>query len=383
MTSIIKRYQKLTQSQALVVDDAQIEAVLALDELANKLAEQRLVKKSLFNKVLQPRHSIFGLYLHGRVGRGKTMLMDMFYQHISIERKKRIHFHHFMENVHLELARLSGCEDPLIHIANQWASTVELLCFDEFYVSDIADAMLLSGLFKVLFERGVVIVCTSNCVPDELYRNGLQRERFLPTISMIKQHCRILSIDGSVDHRLVKESDGSSAFESYAYFCTNPEQKPQFLAQHFADLAQGNIVYQGSLSLLNREIPLVARADNVIWFDFMALCSGPRSQRDYIKLADTYSTVLISDIPQFDGHLIPAVFSGVEDRYQRSGVVMGDLQTLDDEARRFIALVDEFYDRKIRLIVTAAVDIAKLYQGKQLAFEFARCRSRLYEMQRM
>lgn len=383
MTSIMKRYQKLIQSQALMVDNAQIDAVLALDELAKTLAEQQSVKKSIFNKFFHTRHLILGLYLHGRVGRGKTMLMDMFYQQVSIKRKKRIHFHHFMENVHLELARLAGQEDPLQYIATYWASTVDLLCFDEFYVSDIADAMLLSGLFNVLFEHGVVIVCTSNCAPDELYRNGLQRERFLPTISMIKQYCQTLSVDGCVDHRLEKDINVSNTFIDYPYFCTNPENKAQFLAQHFADLAEGKISYQGNLSLLNREIPLIARADNIIWFDFMALCSGPRSQRDYIKLADTYSTVLISDIPQFDGHLIPAVFSGVEDRYQRSGVVMGDLQTLDDEARRFIALVDEFYDRNIRLIVTAAVDIGNLYQGKQLAFEFARCRSRLYEMQRM
>tara|TARA_R110000787_G_scaffold39879_3_gene99508 strand:- start:107 stop:973 length:867 start_codon:yes stop_codon:yes gene_type:complete len=285
-----------------------------------------------------------------------------------------------MESVHQMLNELSGKDNPLGLIATAWSVEVDIICFDEFFVNDIADAMLLAGLLSAMLTHGITLVATSNCRPDQLYKNGLQRQRFLPTIAIIHQYCQIVSIDGPQDHRLVSTD---IAALNYRDFHIGTAIESKFLSQHFYALASGNIRHNGSMIIHGRGVKFLACSDKAIWFDFMALCSCPRSQRDYIKLADDYTAVLISNVPQFSGELIPAVFSGVEDSYQRSGVVMGQLRGLDDEARRFIALVDEFYDRGIRLIVAAEVDIAQLYQGTQLSFEFARCQSRLFEMQRL
>jgi cell division protein ZapE len=371
-------YQQLLDNEKLCYDVAQVGAVNALAHLSSDLCLQSEHKKK--------RANAKGLYLYGRVGRGKTMLMDLFYQHTAIQNKKRIHFHHFMESVHLQLKTLVGNSNPLDIIAKQWAENIKLLCFDEFFVSDIADAMLLSGLFSSLFERGVVLVATSNCQPEHLYRNGLQRERFLPTIALINQYCDVVSIDGDVDHRCkyfqspdeythyyLMTNDGNHKLEDTFYSLIKTVPSSQHLNKEQRLVV--NINY--------RDITYIAKDDSVIWFDFFALCSGPRSQRDYIELAKQYSTVFLSNVPQFSGNLIPAVFSGVEDSYQRSGILLGELRELDDEARRFIALVDEFYDQKIILFISAEVDIPQLYQGKQLAFEFERCKSRLYEMQKI
>jgi cell division protein ZapE len=238
----------------------------------------------------------------------------------------------------------------------------------------------MAGLLRVMLSNGITLVATSNCPPDQLYNNGLQRDRFLPTINIIHQYCQVVSIDGPKDHRLL---EANIVTINYRDFYIGTEAESNFLSQHFVALAKGNIRYNDSIIIHGRAVKFLACSDNTIWFDFMALCSSPRSQRDYIKLADNYTSVLVSNVPQFSGKLIPAVFSGVEDGYQRSGVVMGQLRGLDDEARRFIALVDEFYDRGIRLIIAAEVDIVELYQGTQLSFEFSRCRSRLFEMQRL
>jgi cell division protein ZapE len=380
--SVIKYYKQLIQTKELKQDEEQYHAVVALENLSQRLNEnfkqsnQISVIKILFKSPLP----VQGIYFHGRVGRGKTMLMDLFYQQLHTTRKKRMHFHRFMESVHLLLNDYNGHDNPLNLIANTWVKDVDVICFDEFFVNDIADAMLLAGLFNAMFSLGITLIATSNCAPEELYRNGLQRERFLPTIELINRYCQTISIDGPHDYRLSEEGSTASDYRDYHI---NTGVETHFLKQHFSVLAMGKIQYKGAVTILNRNINYIARSENVIWFDFMAICSGPRSQRDYIKLADMFSAVLINNVPQFSGELIPAVFSGVEDSYQRSGVVMGELRGLDDEARRFIALVDEFYDRGIRLIVEADVDIAELYQGSQLAFEFARCKSRLFEMQRI
>ena len=380
--SVIEQYKQLVVHKTLNSDVAQLQAALALDKLSQKLmlSHSQLPFLNSLKKIFTKPEAIQGIYFHGRVGRGKTMLMDLFYQQLNLTRKRRMHFHHFMEDVHQKLHDFSGKDNPLVLIANSWATEVDLLCFDEFFVTDIGDAMLLSGLLSAMLSSGVTLVATSNCPPKELYKNGLQRSRFLPTIALIHQYCEIISIDGPQDHRLL--TNGLSEV-NHRDFCIRTENDSQFLAQHFIALATGNIQYSKSIDVHGRAIKYLACSDSVIWFDFMTLCSNPRSQRDYIKLADHYRVVLISNVPQFSGELIPAVFSGVEDSYQRSGVVMGQLRGLDDEARRFIALVDEFYDRGIRLIIEAQVDIGELYQGTQLAFEFARCRSRLFEMQRL
>jgi cell division protein ZapE len=234
----------------------------------------------------------------------------------------------------------------------------------------------------------VTLVATSNCIPDTLYRNGLQRERFTPTIALLKENCQVIPVDGECDHRLADylESDNKSKAHR-DYFYPSAQMNDKLMLTFEQHSQQGSYCNgdnnKGSLNVYGRAIEYLAISSKTIFFDFNSLCSGPRSQRDYIFIANQFSVVFLSDVPQFNGKLVPAVFSGVEDSYQRSGILMGDLIERDDEARRFIALVDELYDRKVRLIISAAVDIDELYQGKQLSFEFARCRSRLYEMQTM
>jgi cell division protein ZapE len=363
-------YQELLANKQLDFDAAQTDAVEALILLSEELiAQQQLPKKM--------KKTVAGLYFHGRVGRGKTMLMDLFYQHLAIDNKRRIHFHHFMESIHQQLAQLTGQSEPLTSIAKAWAKELDLLCFDEFFVSDIGDAMLLSGLFSALFSQGVTLVATSNCKPEQLYRNGLQRERFLPTITLINQHCQVVSIDGDIDHRRSKLVENSH----YSNYFLVENQGESILIERFQSLTDNSSLVSGEIEINHRQLSYIAQSNKVIFFDFFALCSGPRSQRDYMVLAKDFDTVCIANIPKFSGELVPAVFSGVEDSYQRSGVLMGELQQLDDEARRFIALVDEFYDKNVKLIVSAQVDIFELYQGQQLAFEFERCQSRLIEMQ--
>ena len=380
--SVTEQYQQLIELNKLKPDNEQYKAALALDDLSRKLICAQKPKSILFkiNNLFTKHEPIQGIYFHGRVGRGKTMLMDLFYQQLKIKRKRRIHFHHFMENVHQQLKDFSGKDNPLMLIAKLWSTQVDILCFDEFFVNDIGDAMLLAGLLKAMLSNGIILVATSNCPPKELYKNGLQRERFLPTIDVINHYCQVISIDGPTDHRLLISETQQYKYRDYSI---GNDIEHNFLVDYFNKLSLGNIRCNDYIVINNRNINFRSRSDNTIWFDFMALCSGPRSQRDYIKLADNFKNVLVSNVPQFNGKLIPAVFSGVEDGYQRSGVVMGQLRGLDDEARRFIALVDEFYDRGIRLIITADVDIAELYQGTQLNFEFARCMSRLFEMQRL
>jgi len=397
---LLEKYQQLLTQNVLCEDKAQLNAVQALKQLSEQLVSAEQVKQvnkktslQFLSKIIpdEEKPTIQGLYFYGRVGRGKTMLMDLFYENTPLKQKKRIHFHRFMENIHQELKQLSlsksKIDNPLKHIAKRWAGEISLLCFDEFFVSDIGDAMLLSGLFEALFTSGVTLVTTSNCQPEQLYRNGLQRERFLPTIALINQFCQVVSIDGDIDHRL---KNNKHTYNNYYFTHQNGEE---LLAKRFLQLSSFNcddfslIAHNptskasNTITINHREISYLGKNNKHIWFDFFALCSGPRSQRDYIQIADLFDTVFISHVPQFSGKLIPAVFSGVEDSYQRSGVLMGDLRHLDDEARRFIALIDEFYDRKIQLIVCADVDITELYQGEQLSFEFQRCQSRLFEMQ--
>lgn len=390
---MFSQYNNLLEQQVLCEDKAQHQAVAALAELSAQLvvASNSAKLKNPSNNFLDKLFShktksiIKGLYFYGRVGRGKTMLMDLFYQNTPLKHKRRIHFHRFMESVHQQLNELaiqqSALDNPLEHIAKMWAKDIKLLCFDEFFVSDIGDAMLLAGLFEALFSLGVTLVTTSNCQPEQLYSNGLQRERFLPTIALINHYCRVISIDGDIDHRLTNADK-----HHYKNYYFNHQKGQQLLAARFQQLCdQDKVDFNESkvkrIIINDREVMFLAKTNKHIWFDFFALCSGPRSQRDYIQLADLFETVLISNVPQFSGKLVPAVFSGVEDSYQRSGVLMAELRQLDDEARRFIALVDEFYDRNIRLIISADVDITELYQGRQLSFEFQRCQSRLFEMQ--
>ena len=371
---MLKAYQKLFYQNNFQYDHAQINAVAKLAELTASIYQQE--NAAWYTPLLRKPPTVLGLYFYGRVGRGKTMLMDLFYQNLAIKKKERIHFHRFMEEVHQQLYECSGQSEPLKLVATSWVKKVKVLCIDEFFVSDIGDAMLLSGLFNELFKQGVILIATSNSKPEQLYRNGLQRERFLPTIDLIKQHCQVLPVDGGVDHRL-EHYQVAPAYRDYSYPFLKKENE---LADRFK-VFTGKCCKSGSLTVNNREISYQARHHNVIYFDFYAICAGPRSQRDYINLADNFQTVFLDKVPQFSGDKINSVAAGVEDGYQRKGNMLDQLRHLDDEARRFIALVDEFYDRKVRLIINAEVDIIELYQGEQLSFEFARCQSRLIEMQ--
>jgi cell division protein ZapE len=291
-----------------------------------------------------------GLYLWGGVGRGKTLLMDLFYGCLPFEDKLRRHFHRFMASVHAELKKLRDREEPLDAVADKLAGQTRIVCFDEFAVTDIADAMILAGLFRALFARGVTLVATSNIEPDKLYRDGLQRQRFLPTIALIKQHAEVLHVDGPVDYRL-RVLERADVFQT-----PSGPAADERLAGYFDAIAPDEGDRGGALDLLGRKLAYLRSADGVIWFDFRAICDGPRSQDDYIELSRLYQTVLISNVPQLD-------------------------ITLENQARRFIALVDEFYDRRVKLILSAAVPVAELYRGERLRHDFQRTRSRLEEMQ--
>lgn len=360
---ILQHYYTQINCGKLQLDDAQLTAVKALDELAQALQQRHV----WWRKSVSPQ----GIYLYGPVGRGKSMLMDVFFERVAIEQKTRLHFHHFIAQVHTRLGQLQGLRNPLDKIASEWSKTLKLICFDEFFVSDIGDAMIMAGLFKALFAKGVVLVATSNCQPDQLYYNGLQRARFLPTIELLKTHCHIINIAGVLDHRFRFGKHATYYFNS----AVGSELDANFLA--FSEQLRTDT----SVTVCGRTIACLQRSNNAIMFDFMALCSGPRSTADYIYLAQHYQRVYVCNIPIMGMNATgKQIVHGIEDGYQRE---KQDLQehTLDDEARRFIALVDEFYDRGKLLILSSEVGIADLYQGKKLAFEYARTESRLIEMQ--
>lgn len=295
------------------------------------------------------RQGIPGLYLWGSVGRGKTFLMNLFHASLRVP-SRRTHFHHFMHDVHAGLHRHRERPDPLAHVAAGIADGVRVLCFDELYVSDIADAMILGGLFEHLVGAGTTLVFTSNAPPAELYRDGLQRQRFLPAIALLEAHTRVLCVDGGTDYRLRELERAPLYVES------GPGAGDDLLAERFEALAGQPGEAGGNIEVDSRPIPLRRHAAGIAWFHFRDLCEGPRSQSDYIELARILHTVVLSDVPRFD----PAS---------------------EDAARRFIALVDEFYDRGVKLVVSAATSPAGLYQGERLAFEFERTASRLVEMQ--
>jgi cell division protein ZapE len=256
-----------------------------------------------------------------------------------------------MHDVHTELQGLQQQESPLEQVAEHIARDTRVLCFDELFVSDIADAMILGGLFAALFERGVTLVATSNVAPSDLYKDGLQRQRFLPTIALLEQNLEILPVAGEVDYRLRRLAQAGTYLPS-----GSPDTQAR-LKELFRELAQGEAATEGgTIEIEGRRIPVIQEGDTIVWFDFMALCAGPRSQEDYIEIARSYQSVIVSDVPRLDAQH-------------------------EDEARRFIALVDELYDRNVNLIVAAAATPTELYQGERLRFPFERTASRLIEMQ--
>lgn len=371
MTVIIRphdRYLMDLEKPDFRFDAAQELAIKKLDDLFDRLlAQQSLSIKDRFLSSLgraiarlvgrAPSSSPEqGLYFWGGVGRGKTYLMDMFYDALPGDAKLRIHFHRFMRRVHQELATLADTKNPLEVVADRIAAEAKVICFDEFFVSDITDAMILAGMFEALFKRGVCLVATSNIAPDGLYKDGLQRSRFLPAIALIKHHTEVLNIDGGIDYRLrtleraelyytpLDTGADASLLQSFEHLV------PQRESQAVSHKKDTRIEIEG------RHIDARYLADDVVWFDFDAICDGPRSQNDYIEIAKEFHAVLISDVPQ-----------------------MGPQN--EDRARRFINLVDEFYDHNIKLVLSAAVNLPDLYQDGRLAFEFQRTCSRLQEMQ--
>lgn len=351
----LERYQHDLLRDDFLPDASQEAAVRHLQSLHDALLAAEAVNRSWSARLRRrlargPMEPVRGLYFWGGVGRGKTYLVDIFYECLPFERKTRMHFHRFMQWVHHELDCLKGRPDPLLSVGERLAAQARVLCFDEFHVADIADAMVLGGLMQALFANGVTLVATSNIVPDELYRNGLQRQRFMPAIELIKRHTRVVNVDGGVDYRL------RTLEQAEIYHWPLDAAAESSLCESFLKLAPEPGMEGEILQIEGRTLPTRSCADDVAWFDFTTLCDGPRSQNDYIELARQFHAVLVSGVP-----------------------VMDDEQA--DQARRFISLVDEFYDRNVKLILSAAAPVETLYRGERLRFEFERTRSRLLEMQ--
>lgn len=353
------RYERDLQRADFRRDASQQQAVAYLQQLYQELMAGWQVPKAsalgvLLQKVLGPKAKapLKGLYFWGGVGRGKTYLMDCFYESLPFPQKMRMHFHRFMRRVHSELKKLDGEKNPLQKVADIIAAETKVICFDEFFVSDITDAMILGTLMSELFARGVVLVATSNIVPDGLYKDGLQRARFLPAIALLKQHTHVVNVDGGVDYRL------RALEQAELYHSPLDAAADQSLQKSFRSLLASPADEQANEVLLveGREIQTRYSAEGVVWFDFVDICDGPRSQNDYIELSKEYHSVFVSNVP-------------------------GLGRANDDQARRFINLVDEFYDRHVKLVISAERPLAELYSDGKLNFEFQRTVSRLLEMQ--
>ncbi|MFT6052684.1 MAG: cell division protein ZapE [Halioglobus sp.] len=351
----LQRYQDDLLKDGFTHDPAQQRVVELLQNLYDRIVAREKTVAGRLNRVLsglRKKHLVpeRGLYLWGGVGRGKTYLVDTFFDSLPLERKMRVHFHRFMQRVHVQLHQLEGEKNPLEQVANQLAAETVVICFDEFFVSDIADAMILGGLMEALFARGVSLVATSNILPGKLYENGLQRQRFLPVIALIERHTQVVNLDAGVDYRL------RALEQTELYHCPLDAQADIRLGESFDNLAPEAGKHWERIEINSRYLTSRRVADDVIWFDFAELCDGPRSPNDYIELARIYHAVLISGVP-----------------------VMGVEQ--DDQARRFITMIDEFYDRNVKLVLSAEKPLLQLYAGGRLEFEFERTYSRLQEMQ--
>jgi cell division protein ZapE len=335
-----ERYERQLAERHFHADPAQLAVLGRLEDL-----RCRLIAAAPLRGAHLPR---WLLALTGRSG--KTWLMDLFFASLPFAQARRCHFHRFMQEVHRRLAALQHQLAPLELVARAIARNTRVLCIDELQVADIADAMILGGLFVGLFRRGVTLVATSNVPPQDLYREGLQRQRFLPAIALLERHMDVLRIAGTTDYRLRQLTHAGVYLPS-----AGPDTTARLEAL-FHRLADQDTQHGGTIEIAGRPIAVIRASAAVVWFDFAALCAGPRSQDDYIEIAREYASVIVSDVPVFD-------------------------PLHEDEARRFIALVDEFYDRNVNLIVSAAAAPEALYRGERLGAQFARTASRLTEMQ--
>ncbi|MDK2126597.1 cell division protein ZapE [Chitinimonas sp. DQS-5] len=343
-------YDLATRQSGFSRDAAQENAVRHLQRLFDELVAFKQKRNRLFGRSLLPQPKVpRGLYFWGGVGRGKSFLMDAFFACVPYQRKKRMHFHNFMKSVHDEMRAHSNESDPLLKVAAKIATETRLLCFDEFHVSDIADAMILGRLLKQLFELGVVLVATSNYEPDGLYPNGLQRANFLPTIALMKEKLDVVNVDGGNDYRM------RTLTRARTYLSPITPETEGVLQGIFDSLAHGSAL-PTSLTIEGRQIEARRHVGGMVWFDFATLCGGPRSQNDYLELARQYHTILLSNVPKLGARHA-------------------------SEARRFTWLVDVFYDHRVKLVLSAETDPDHLYTEGQMANEFFRTASRLTEMQ--
>lgn len=344
-----QRYADALSSGEFMPDEEQGAAIQALDEVWQQLIQRYDLARKPFGRFRQPAVPN-GVYMWGGVGRGKTWLMDQFFDAVPFRRKMRLHFHHFMQRVHQELNSLKGQRDPLDTVADRIYAEAVVICFDEFFVSNVTDAMILSDIFQKLFDRGITLIATSNIAPDGLYKNGIHRDRFLPAIELVKKKCTVLNVDAGVDYRL------RVLKQAHLYLSPLTHDSELWLAKRFEALTQCQRFSEEPITVNERLIEVRGHTEEVLWCDFAELCMKPRSPADYIELANTYGTILLGKIPSLNDNIA-------------------------DATRRLIYLVDEFYDRRVKLIVTAQQSIIELYQGEKLAFEIERTRSRLLEMQ--
>lgn len=363
MTSPKQKYTKDLESGLIVFDAMQEQVVSHLQTLFDELIVNGVGSEAknsglsgLLAGLLSRQDPIDkgtnGLYIWGGVGRGKTYLMDLFFDCLPFKQKQRTHFHRFMQFVHDELTQLQGQKNPLDKLADLIADQSRVLCFDEFFVLDIADAMILAGLLDALFKRHVVLIATSNINPDGLYENGLQRQRFLPAIELLKSHTAVIELASGLDYRL------RSLERANLYLCPITERTDTELSAKFVELTRVSAPAEEGeeLIILGRPIKTRRYAGDIAWFEFDELCGGPRSAFDYIELAKLFHTIIIGNVP-----------------------AMGDEE--NDQARRFVSLIDELYDRRVKLVISANARIDSLYAGLGLAFAFERTQSRLLEMQ--
>lgn len=359
--SPLSSYQQTLLQGDYQPDDVQRDAITQLNTIWQQFTLQKPEQsmsslRARFSKLLDKnriaavQEPIRGLYMWGGVGRGKTWLMDMFFQSLPGERKLRLHFHRFMLRVHEELTQLQGESDPLEKVADSFKAETDILCFDEFFVSDITDAMLLGTLMKALFSRGISLVATSNIPPDGLYPNGLQRARFLPAIEAIKQYCDVMNVDAGIDYRL------RTLTQAHIWLSPINQQTSQQMEKLYTALTGTPRETGPVIEINHRLLPTLGIANQTLAVDYTTLCVDARSQHDYIALSRQFHTVMLFNVPVMN-------------------------VSNENEARRFIALVDEFYERHVKLIVSAQTDIFAIYQGERLKFEFQRCLSRLQEMQ--
>ncbi len=360
--SPLSRYQQALDAGEYQADEVQRRAVTQLDRIYQALLQKPAASaptgglRGKLNRLLgkggetAPQRPVQGLYMWGGVGRGKTWLMDMFFHSLPGDRKMRLHFHRFMLRVHEELTELQGRENPLEIVADGFKAETDVLCFDEFFVSDITDAMLLATLLQALFARGITLVATSNIPPDDLYHNGLQRARFLPAIDLINEYCDVMNVDAGIDYRL------RTLTQAHLYLTPLSDQTRETLDRMFVKLAGKAGEEAPMLQINHRPLQAIRSVDGVLAVDFHTLCEEARSQLDYIALSRLYHSVILYNVQ-----------------------VMGPLK--ENTARRFLALVDEFYERHVKLVIGAEMSMFEIYQGERLKFEYQRCLSRLQEMQ--